>query len=211
MAAVICSTIGELCSAAGRVACLPCRACGLGCDALGDVIKSPFMPYILVTFGLNMPPVFYGVKSYMLDCSELSTWMFSNAFLALAHMIACMYVVGKIREPKTNGTTPDNSNNVEEGTYYKNFSVPQQNEHGAANSCGRIKHVMCYDKKMAVYILVAICWVVWQAVGVGKRFGYAEGNNCDEVSGYMGIVIGCGYMYMCMVGLAFACSLCCLR
>jgi hypothetical protein len=212
MAAVICSTFGELCSAAGQLVCLPCKACGVGCDAFGDVIKSPFFPYLALTFALNMPPFVYGVKSFLADCPDLTTWMLTNAFLAVAHMCASIYIVGKIRESRTSTTSEsDNTTTVEEGTYYKNFTIPKESEHGAENSCARIKYVLCYDKKMAIYIILAVFWIVWQAIGVGKRFGGDGGGECDEVSNYMGIAIGCGYMYMCMVGLAFACSLCCLR
>lgn len=208
MAAILCKTISDLfstaCSAAGQVVCLPCKLCGLGCESAGEVLKSPFFPYLAVTFGLNMPGLVYGIRSIGSACPSLSSWLMANALLCLIHMIACFYIVNKIREtaPANIDTSPDS---VEEGANYTNFSVPKENQLGAENSFTRIKHVLCYDKVTAVYILVFIFWMIWQCMGL------ARDGDCYELVHYRNVAVGCGYLYICMVGMSFACSLCCLR
>jgi hypothetical protein len=206
MAAVLCKTIGELCSAAGQVVCLPCKACNVGCESLGQVFLSPFFPYLAVTLGLNMPALVYGIRSLGVACPSLSSWLMANGLLCLIHMIAAFYIVHKIRESApTNNNNSTPSNNVEEGTPYQNFTVPKENEHGAENSFARIKHVLCYDKTMAVYIIVFIGWMIWLCMGLGRE------GDCPQLRHYMNVSIGCGYLYTSLVGVAFACSLCCLR
>jgi ABC-type glucose/galactose transport system permease subunit len=121
-----------------------------------------------------------------------------------------MYIVNKIRA--TNSSLDDKIVDSEAGvTNYSNFIVPKENEQGAANSFSRIKHVLCYDTTMAVYIVIFIGWVVWLATGVAKRLGADEGGNCDSDIQGMNVAISCGYMYLSMVFVAFGCSLCCLR
>ena len=131
MAAVICKTIGELCGALGQVLTIPCKLCGVGCESFGQVLKSPFFPYLALTFALNMPAVVYGIRSVASPCLSLSSWLMANALLGLVHMFAAYYIVNKIRESRPTNTS-DTSNSVEEGTYYTNFSVPKESEHGAA-------------------------------------------------------------------------------
>jgi hypothetical protein len=209
MAAILCKTIGELFSALGQVLTIPCKALGIGCDAMSDVLRSPFFPYLAVTFALNVPAVVYAIRGLGGNCPELVSWLFCNGLLGLIHMLASMYVVNKIRE---SSSTDNNSSqkDEEEGRYYTTFTDPKENEHGASNSCSRIKHVLCYDKTMAVYIFASIpYWVVWLSVGIKRRQG-AEGN-CGDLIHFMNVAISCGYTYMSMVGMAFACSLCCLR
>jgi hypothetical protein len=206
MAAVLCQTLSEMFR-------LPCKACGIGCAGLGDVLKSPFFPYLAVTFTLNMPAVVYMIRSLDDQCPYLSRWLIGNGLLCLVHMIAAWYIVSKIRESvATNDSNGKNTNNgeIEEGTYYTNFTMPKENEHGAQNSCSRIKHVLCYDKVIAIYIIMFIGWVVWLSMGVGRRLS-AGYNGCEEEIHYMNVDISCGYMYISLVGLAFCCSLCCLR
>jgi hypothetical protein len=65
------------------------------------------------------------------------------------------------------------------------------------------------DKVMAVYIIVFVIWLIWMPVGINRRFS-AE-NGCDDTNHYMNVTIACGYAYFSLVGLAFACSLCCLQ
>lgn len=214
MAAVLCSGIGSLfggcCEAFGKVVTLPFRACGFACNTFGDLVTSPFFPYLALTFGLNIPGFYFGFVSIPSDCRELSSWLLANGILCLIHMVASMYIVNKIRA--TNSSLDDKIVDSEAGvTNYSNFIVPKENEQGAANSFSRIKHVLCYDTTMAVYIVIFIGWVVWLATGVAKRLGADEGGNCDSDIQGMNVAISCGYMYLSMVFVAFGCSLCCLR
>ena len=214
MAAVLCSGIGELlkasCDAIGKVVTFPCKACGCACHTFGDVITSPFFPYLALTFALNMPGVVYGFMSLAANCSVVN-WMISNGVLSLIHMAAALYIVHKIRETPAPLETPIKTGDVEEQPVnYSNFTIPKRNEHGAANSFSRIKHVLCYDKTMAVYIMIFIGWIILLADGVAKRLN-ANGNDCEPVLKWMSVVISFGYMYLSMVFVAFGCSLCCLR
>lgn len=265
MAAILCTTIGELIRKGCQVLTIPCRACGLGCDKLGDIVCTPFMPYLIVTFALNTPAVVYAVKSFQYyACSYvLFRWLVVNAVLSIIHMIAAFYIVNLIREelprpmlPTTSTTTTTNAeativadtgvassvmqsgkslftksskvttasvDTIDEptATAYQNASnnnfAPLTGSHdvpGGSNSFSRIKHVLCYDKGMAVYIVIFLIWMVWMAMGVSKRLffdGDNWGEECVELTRYMNFTIAIGYVWMAMVGTAFCCSLICLR
>ena len=250
MAAILCTTIGDLLS---KACTIPCKACGGGCDKLGELMCTPFMPYLVVTFFLNTPAVVYAVKSVpYYDCSySLFRWLVVNAVLSIIHMIAAFYIVRIIREPAASSATPQiavatvsattglkNSSNkaAEEGRYVdigssgttsqqqgqaqnNNFYVPNDSNTsgydvpGGANSFQRIKHVLCYDKGMAVYIVIFLFWIVWMGIGVGRRLSFDDngGGDCEDMMQYMNFAIAIGYVWMSMVGMAFCCSLCCLR
>lgn len=77
---------------------------------------------------------------------------------------------------------------------------------------GRIKHVLCYDGGVAIYIILAIVWIIWQAVGFGKLVSF-NGGGCggNGVASKLVTSLLCGYIYMSLVGIGFLCSLCCLR
>ena len=213
MAAVLCSTFGELlkgcCDGLGKVITLPCRACGCACSSLSEIVMSPFFPYLALTFCLNMPGLVYGFMGLTSGCAA-SSWLLGNAVLSFIHMLGAMYIVNKIRETPSSLANPI-TNIGDAGapvTNYGNFSIPKENEQGAANSFSRIKHVLCYDKTMAVYIIIFIGWIVWLSVGIAKRLSVDDDGDCDK---YMNVTISCGYMYLSFVFMAFGCSLCCLR
>lgn len=239
MAAVLCTTVSELisssCKAVGQVICLPCRAIGMGCDTLGDVLCTPMMPFIIFTFALMAPAAVYGVMSLNnYGCQDLFSWLIVNAVFAIIHMIGCLYIVQKLKEPgpeaqmgvvagtstipATTGLATEKESTttkMEEGDYVQlsnNFSAPKDNEIGGPNSVMRAKHVLCFDKGMAVYILLILFWMAWVCVGINRRFAVDDGNDsCYELIKYMNITITCGYVWMTMVGLAFCCSFLCLR
>jgi len=220
MAAVLCGAIGDmtkgLCNGICKVATLPCRACGMACESITDVVMTAFFPYLAVTFVLNLPGVYFGIRSLDFGCPDLSSWLVTNGLLCIVHMVACLYVVKTIRETPsyTDHTTPvitgtDVETPPTTATNYRNFSVPKQNEHGAPNSIARIKHVLCYDKTMALYIIFFIGWLLWLSYGVAKRL--ASDGGCDNEDQFMSAAISCGYLYFSLVFMAFGCSLCCLR
>jgi hypothetical protein len=89
---------------------------------------------------------------------------------------------------------------------------PPTYQTGARNSMTRIKYVLCYDPVVAIYIVVFLVWVVWQSVGTTRSFKLGNnGYNCALVQDWTMVSIVCGYLYMGLVGIAFLCSLCCLR
>jgi hypothetical protein len=191
---------------------LPCRACGVACNSITDVIMTPFFPYLAVTFCLNMPGVFFGAKGLGFQCPSLSSWLVINGVLCVGHMIASIYIVNSIREtPPQSSAIMAFTGDAEAQTPttdYKNFTVPKENEHGHANSFARVKYVLCHDKIMAVYIVCFIGWVLWLSAGVAKRLG---ADDCDNEGQFMSVAISCGYLYFSLVFMAFGCSLCCLR
>lgn len=217
MAAILCKAISDLFSGCGQtfgqILCLPCKACGIACSSVGDLLRTPFMPYLALTFCLNIPGVIYGLKGFALDCPELSYWLIVNAFLCALHMVAGLYIVNRIREatPVDVETPKATTGEEQPSTFYQNFSLPMTNDQGAPNSMSRIKHVLCYDKTMAAYIVVFIIWMVWLSMGVGRRLAAADVEGCDDDIEAMNTVISCGYMYFSLVFVAFGCSLCCLR
>lgn len=174
---------------------------------------SPFFPYLALTFGLNLPGVFYAIKSLPLDCAGLSGWLLGNGILCLIHMVAAMYIVNKIREtpPSLRDPITKTEDTEAASTSYGNFTIPKENENGAANSFARIKYVLCYDKTMAVYIVIFIGWIIYLSTGIAKRLNAGEDGGCGNEIQYMNVAISCGYMYLSMVFMAFGCSLCCLR
>jgi hypothetical protein len=242
MAAVLCSTLADVinstCRAVGHVICLPCRALNLGCEKLGDILCSPMMPFVFFTFGLMTPALVYGVRSLdNSECSDLFRWLIVNAVFAIFHMVGCLYIVQKLKEPGPDshyrtsrtstanpganaatvltGSSKTDATKMEEGAYVQisnNFTVPKDHERGGPNSISRAKHVLCFDKGMAVYILVILIWVVWICIGINRRFSVDEGNpDCNELTSSMNVTIMCGYVWMSMVSLAFCCSFLCLR
>lgn len=233
MAAILCQTIGELIGKGCQCIKLPCsymgQACSKSCDMFGEVMCTPFAPYLILTLGLNTPAVVYALKSIdSYGCSPaLFRWLLINAAFGICHMFAAFYITRIIRSeasgfvvsdaPITATTglnSPRAKADVESATNFRpltdgnGYNVP-----GEANSFQRIKHVLCYDKGMAIYILVFFTWVFWMGVGVTKRLVFDDLNEgeCDEMLGYMNFSIACGYVYMSMVGVAFCCSLVCLR
>jgi hypothetical protein len=211
MAAVICKTLGEIISATCRAVSIPCRALNFGCESLGDVIKSPFFLYLAVTFGLNLPPVVFAIRATVDWCSEVSNWVAYNGVLALIHMAAAMYITKTIRASNEASAMAVSGQLAEEGQYVNsNFSTPKADQPGAANSCERLKHVLCYDKVVALYICVFIGWVFWLAMGINLKLN-SDGLCDGEQEGYLVKSVTFGYLYMCLCWVAFAFSLCCLR
>jgi hypothetical protein len=247
MAAVICQSIGDLCRGCGEIMCLPCKACGIGCQCLWDIASSPFFPYMFVTFALNIAPVALGIQSVPDlggGCTDLATWMLVNGIFCLIHMVACLYIVHKVQEenqnslqkpfapggpaPTTTTTTTVTSasvydteskketvtatatpvQNLESGTYYYRNMSPDDDA-APGNTWGRIKHVMCYDKGVALYIIIAIAWIFYQTVGVTKYV--TQSGDCGDIGTRMLGSVFCGWFYMSLVGFAFFCSMCCMR
>ena len=232
MAAVICKSIGDLCSGCGDLLCLPCKACGIGCNHICDAVSSPFFPYILITFGLNIAPFALGLMSVEdlgleSACNDEATWMVVNGIFCFIHMLACLYIVYKIRNDEqvqqqdddaaapavqasdNNDTKKNQGTTLESGTFYQKM-YPQEDNAAPGNSWGRVKHVMCYDKGVALYIILAIVWIIYQTMGVSKYFSHDE-ENCGQVGDRMLTSVFCGWFYMSFVGFAFLCSMCCMR
>mmetsp|Transcript_8232 Transcript_8232/g.12650 ORF Transcript_8232/g.12650 Transcript_8232/m.12650 type:complete len:238 (-) Transcript_8232:127-840(-) len=237
MAAVLCSSIGELFNGCSKVICLPCQACGIGCQSLVDVVTSPFFPYIFITAAFNLPVVALGAK-YIAgfageNCTDESLFLLVSGAFALMHIIACFYIIHRIREDReaeavdVPTTTPVSVHDMEsgktkDGTDYKNIStatatpvnttstVVIEDDSAPKYSAGRIKEVLCYDKGVALYIVVTIVWIFWQCHGLTVYFQHDQGTCADVASGMLTSLF-CGWFFASLVGIAFLCSLCCIR
>merc|ERR1711971_1544205 len=105
------------------------------------------------------------------------------------------------KEPITSYQT---AQEVPATTTTNNFYVPEGSDDvvpGGSNSFKRIKYVLCYDKGMAVYILIFLFWIVWMGIGCSRLFGDVNGDDCDELTRYMTTTVAIGYVWMSMVGM----------
>ena len=85
---------------------------------------------------------------------------------------------------------------------------------GEANSFQRLKQVFCYDIGVAVYILAVVFWFIWQSIGISQvLFGNEKGDNylCENIEKRTILSILCGFLYIMLVFVTFACSLVCLK
>ena len=87
---------------------------------------------------------------------------------------------------------------------------------GQANSFQRLKQVFCYDMGVAIYILVIIFWFIWQSVGISAVL-FANSNDdsdnyvCENIEKRTILSILCGFLYIMLVFVTFACSFICLK
>jgi hypothetical protein len=125
MAAILCESIGKLCSlpcqacaactkGCGAVCGDLCRGCGPCCTAccqgltvccrtIGQAVCSPFFPYLFLTAGLNIPPAIWGISSRP-GCGP-SVWLWVNAAFCLLHMVVGLYAVTRILAARNIGGT----------------------------------------------------------------------------------------------------------
>lgn len=85
---------------------------------------------------------------------------------------------------------------------------------GEANSVQRLKQVFCYDMGVALYILAIIFWFIWQSVGISQvLFGKESSDNyiCENSEKRTILSILCGFLYIMLVCVTFACSFICLK
>lgn len=90
----------------------------------------------------------------------------------------------------------------------------QQRGQGQANSVQRLKQVFCYDIGVALYIIAMVFWLIWQSVGISQvLFGNEDNDSyvCENIEKRTILSILCGFLYIMLVFVTFACSFCCLR
>eukprot|EP00522_Entomoneis_paludosa_P011521 CAMPEP_0172455388 /NCGR_PEP_ID=MMETSP1065-20121228/12043_1 /TAXON_ID=265537 /ORGANISM="Amphiprora paludosa, Strain CCMP125" /LENGTH=282 /DNA_ID=CAMNT_0013207849 /DNA_START=29 /DNA_END=877 /DNA_ORIENTATION=+ len=281
MAAILCGGIGACCKGLGQCLSLPFQACSSVCGETCTFVKksltSPFTPYLLTTFALNLPPTIWGARAFLTSLAENQrcqgdSWLWVNSGLALVHILAAFYIVFRIQEQKpdvplvqatVDGQEEDTAkaSAAETGTSYQKMSKGEEEsntkksgsltdqliasvattvfpvtktatatpspepgtrgayygdvyEEGEANSVQRLKQLFCYDAVMAVYILAAIFWCVWQSVGISQALVSDDGQAsdlCDSVENWSSLSIMCGFLYAMLVFVAFCCSFMCLK
>lgn len=237
MAAVLCQSVGSLCKTCAECVVWPCKkgceCCGVTCSACctltNDVICSPFFPYLATTLALNVAPVVYGVRA-VTECDSDILWLLTNAVLAALHIVAAIYIVVRVQEEEEEEeeevitATVDGNRKSASGSsrrlqkIFPLSTASRQNEdRGIGGSCKRMGHVMCHDVGVAIYILVAAFWFVWQMYGISQVFQLEDKEDdvtyestCEAKEWIIYSLI-CGYLYMVLVCCAFGCSLCCLK
>lgn len=234
----MCKGIGNLCQGISECCTLPFRMCGVACDgccrALGQVFGSPFSPYLITTLALNIPPIAWtflaisgsGSNGVTEPCSG-DVWLYVNAMLCLGHIFASFYIVYQVarQEKDSQGTAradasmstpaPSAQDRVSRALFFwKDLGRDRGNntDLGSAYSCRRLNQVMCYDVIVAIYILVACFWVIWQFLGVSQAVGSdADSDWCDSIQNWITLSITCGFIYCFLVCIVFSCSFCCLK
>ena len=95
MAALLCQSFCKLLSECSSCLTLPCRAC---CDCAGQVICSPFVPYLTVTMLFNVPLVLWGYGAIQLAQCDKVWWLWANAIMAVFHIVGSVYIVYRIQQ-----------------------------------------------------------------------------------------------------------------
>lgn len=228
MAAILCESFGKLlqgsCEACGTVLTFPCKACGCACEQVTQLCRSPFCLFLTVAVGLNMPPIVFsfmtlGTGQDSEECTSASNWLLIDGLLCLINILAAVYMSLKItHEEKDDGNNAPfvlasvddsaaTSGQTKKSLVDKMLEKTLESD-TRARSLGRVKDILCYDPLVAIYILVAIFYMVWQSMGV------AHGLSADGCGGgldhYLSVALMCGASFIMIGGMTFACSLCCL-
>lgn len=171
-------------------------------------------------------------------CGKAASWLNVNALLCLINMAAALYICGKIaHEPDIIATetvnaapyieasifhqqakTKTSAQPIQEATVVAPTkktlgrsileSTPTHND-TRSKSFARTKDILCYDPVVAVYIIVGVFYIIWQTIGVGRS---ALALGCGSgLGGYVSNALMCNFLFITLGGMAFACSVCCLR
>jgi hypothetical protein len=255
MAALLFGSLTNSCDSCYDAVMCPCRVCGNAFQkcgeffqGVGNVICSPFFPYLAITAALNIPPTIWSIQSYTTTCT-LSWWLWVNGFLCVAHIVASYYIVHKIqqqfREDKTDDimelqdqpvslTKHTDEEKAETSTTRTTTEPASTSEYQSMDAhvsdtneadtdtlknspsrslCHRLSRVLCYDAGVAIYIMVALLWVVWQTLGMAVIFragGDFEDDTC-HVKRRIFLSLTCGWLYAMLVSVSFASSFLCVR
>jgi hypothetical protein len=236
MAAILCESIGKLlqgsCEALGTILTLPCKACGCATEQLTKLCKSPFSLFLFVATGLNLPPIIF---TFMLLGSDQSSseactsglhWLHLDGILCLINILAALYICLKITHESSSdssggapfilasvnekgntsyGTSPTNkkATSLVDQVMSKTMETDTR-----AKSIGRVKDILCYDPIVAIYILIAIFFMIWWSMGISR--GLAASDCPDGLGHFLNVALMCGGSFIWLGGMIFACNLCCL-
>lgn len=229
------------CDALGSVICLPCRACGFACAEMRSFLRSPFALYLAVALGLNLPAVVFAAKNLGSNheggCASAASWLNVNAILCFVNMAAALYITSKILHESDPliAETVDAAPYIEASVFSKKAKTktaepiqeatavaPTKKSLGRtilnttdthndtkAKSFARTKDVLMEDKIVAVYILIGLFYLIWSTIGIGRS---ASAYGCENgLAGSVNSALMCNYLFISLGGMAFACSICCLR
>lgn len=203
-------------------------------------MTSPFMPYLAVTFALNLPPLVWGIKAQLADDHCETSWLLVNGILCLAHIVAAIYIAQKVQEHRTSTTgssagLPAQATVIEEkggklDTKYSNMEKAEKAEPATVATAqpatffvtteDKESHGEANSMKRLTQVMCYDCgvaiyiiaFIVW-AAWISK--GVIELMTLDVMAdcdrNHLAGSIICGWIYMMVVCCAFACSLICLR
>merc|ERR1712194_25693 len=173
---------------------------------------APFCLYLSVALGLNLPPVVFTGKALVArnGGEGCSNWLILNAILCLINMAAALYISAKISyntedenaAPFINASVMNHeatSKTPEPEKTLRQTVLESTLTETRSRSTSRVKEILCYDPFVAVYIIIGLFYMVWQTVGIARV-------DCDEVLPSL----VCGFLFISLGGMTFACSLCCL-
>ncbi|KAL7569670.1 hypothetical protein ACA910_008324 [Epithemia clementina (nom. ined.)] len=115
--------------------------------------------------------------------------------------------------PQKTGASSSSSSNQNEDPALRGAFLGNVRENGSAYSWQRLKQVLCYDMVVAIYIVGAIFWLIWQSMGVQQALnsGGENGELCESIHRWISLSIMCGFIYSMLVFIAFSCSFLCIR
>jgi hypothetical protein len=87
-------------------------------------------------------------------------------------------------------------------------SSAQRHRHGDANTWKRLRHMLCYDVGVALYMILWVFWLVWLSIGSPTIYTHNNDDDadCEDLEGWARWAVICGYTYLAVVVFAFACS-----
>ena len=229
MPAILCESLGKVlkgfCEGVGAVLTLPCKACGCATDRLTKLCASPFCLYLTVALGLNLPPIVFAATAFGArgggeGCRTAWDWLGLNAVLCVINAHAAMYISAKMSHDATDENAapfmeasvanhaaaaapaaPVRRSSLFGGSFGGSLASPPR-------SVERVKDVLCYDPLVALYIVIGIFYMVWQAMGAGRT---GSASDCGEaMDDALTRSLICGFLFIMLGGMTFACSLCCL-
>jgi len=227
MAALICESIGKACTglcsgcgaacgglgkACGSVCTLPCKLCGDCCKATGEIICTPFFPYLALTALLNLPALGFAVKAATQSDCDRTNWLYVNCALCLIHVVMSIYIVRKIqKQQKEEELIPAQVSGGDAEAGKTGTARVSTSDNDDSGSRKRMKDVLCYDPGVAIYLLLALVWLGWLVYGYAQLLDSDGGDGCDTIQGFYYTSLTCGTLYAMMVGCTFCCSFLCLK
>lgn len=105
MAALLCSSIGKMCSAlcdgVTMIVSIPCKLCGVTCHHLGAALRGDFCFFNSVVLSTSLPPMFMTICALFLQpgggCTEYK-WLYIDSVFCLLNIVASFYITHEIEK-----------------------------------------------------------------------------------------------------------------
>lgn len=174
-----------------------------------EVICHPL--FLIVSGGLNFPPLLFGALGFVEWCNYFSNWLVGNAALTALNIVAGIYCVYKIRrtvkprqeapltevdeESETSDNDTDSKSNpcVEPAPAAAAALTPitPRPSPGCFShllrlrtaSSDRIRHLICYDGIITTYAILFLFWVFWLSEGTQRVRHVELAEEEDELEG----------------------------